>query len=460
MTAEHKSVLTIPHDFDCEQAILGAVIYDNSNLDEIANILTPNSFHEESHRHIYRAMLELRDSGRPIDEIIIGDQLKEFGKLEDVGGYAYIAELESLVPMGGNIVYYAKIVQEHAVLRDFICVTSDLSRKARDPQQSVHELLSEATNKISEISEQTNQKKTVHIKDVVLDRVKAYEERKESKKDIVGIPTGFYDLDSIISGLIAPNMISVAADSSMGKSTFAFNIVENIYKKTQERRPTFIVSREMSSDEIGDKMLCSRAKINTSDFKIGKISQPKSDELYHKAGELTNANILINDYFHTFDQVANEARYLHRHSEGGLCFMVVDYLNLLEGVSKSNREQEIAYMSRNTKRLAKELNIPIMPLAQLNRDLRKRSDKRPIRSDLRESASIEHDSDILIFIYRDEFYNKDSDKKGIAEIIVDKHRNGPTGLVDLGFQGHYSRFTNLAKYDSQTYNPDYERQND
>ena len=442
----HDAVLMIPHDFECEQAILGAIILDNSIFNEVCAIIKPNTFHTEAHRHIFRAIVELNDNQSPVDELTIGDKLKEIGELESVGSYQYLHELTCLCPSTFNAQFYANIIKDHATLRDLISLTADIGRKARDPRVSVQEIISELESKTSTISESANQGKTEHIKDVLVRRIEAYEERSAAKKDIVGIPTGFYELDSMLSGLIAPNMISVAADSGVGKSAFAFNIVENIYTKTDEKRPTFIVSREMSSDEIADRFICSASKIDTSKFKVGKIDQLESDRMFSKAESLLSSNILINDYFHTFDQVANEARYLHRHAENGICFMVIDYLQLLEGVSKSNREQEVSYMSRNTKRLAKELNIPIMPLSQLNRDLRRRSDKHPIRSDLRESAAIEHDSDILIFIYRDEFYNKDSEHKGIAEIIIDKHRNGPTGMIELSFSGRYTRFDNFTRH--------------
>lgn len=440
----NNPVLSTPYDIEAEQAILGLVIIDNTLIADVSKIINCKTFYGESHQHIFKAITELVEEGKPVDEILIGDKLKELGKLEEIGGMAYLADIENCAPISGNIVYYAHVIKEHFVMRELITTMSDFSQKARDPEMSVQEVLSGLEQKIIKISNDTNEGKTVHFKDVLMDRVKEYEEREKQKKDIIGIPTGFFGIDDMISGLIAPNMISIAADSGMGKSAFAFNIVENVYKKKTEKRPTLIISREMSSSEIGDRMICSSATINSKRFKTGKLTQEESDRLYYKAGELTENNILINDHVHTFDQVVNESRYLHRHCEGGLCLIVIDYLQLLEGASRANREQEVSYMSRNTKRLAKELNIPIIALSQLNRDLRKRKDKHPIRSDLRESAAIEHDSDILMFIYREEFYEKDTDRKGIAEVIIDKHRNGPTGSVELIFQGQYTRFINKS----------------
>ncbi len=442
----NDSVLTIPHDFEAEQVTLGAIIYDNKYINIVAPIITPNSFHAENHRHIFRAMLELVETGQPIDEILLGDQLKEFGKFEDIGGYGYLADLVDAVPSTINVPFWSKTIAEHASARDLISITSDISRKARDPQQSLTDLLIEAEKGIAEITKKNSQKSTVKIKNVIAESISKFQERTENKSETIGIPTGFYDIDKIISGLIAPNVITVAADSGVGKTTFALNVVENIYLKTDEKRATVFFSREMANFQLVDRLICSSGKVDSHSFKTGKVEDKDFNKIVFASDNLASKNILMNDELFTIDQMVHETKYLHKNIEGGLCFAVIDYLQLMEGVSKRNREQEISYISRSIKRLAKDINIPIMPLSQLNRDLRKRPNKRPIRSDLRESAAIEHDSDIILFLYREEFYNEETTEKGIAEVKIDKHRNGDTGLIFLNFRGEYNRFDNFSRY--------------
>ncbi|MCG8689431.1 MAG: replicative DNA helicase, partial [Desulfobacterales bacterium] len=273
MAAENKSVLTIPHDFEAEQAVLGAIIFNNQTMTDIAGILTPNSFHEESHRHIFRAMLELVDTNQPIDEIILGDQLKELGKLEDIGGYAYLAELVDCVPSAGNIVYYAKIIQEHALLRDLITTTSDIGRKSRDPQQSISELLAEAEDKISEIAIRNTEKNYSHIKDVLLSSFDKLEEISKTKSDITGLSTGFMDLDRITSGLQPSDLIILAARPSMGKTALALNIATYAGIRNDSQGAILIFSLEMSKEQLSMRMLTAESRIDSYKMRTGNLEQ-------------------------------------------------------------------------------------------------------------------------------------------------------------------------------------------
>lgn len=443
MPIDNSSLYQIPCDLEAERAVLGAIILNNQLINEVAVFLTPSSFQSEGHKVIYKAILELTDAGRPIDEIMLGDQLKE--KLKEIGGYAYLAELTDCVPSSGNIVYYARILHELSLLRDLITATSDISRRSRDPRESLTDLLMEVERKISDISQKRSSKSTKSIHDVICDSVTRYEERSKRQDEIIGVPTLFSDIDRILLGLTSPDLITIAADSSVGKTTLALNFIENIYTRTPESRGAFICSREMANYQLTDRMICSTGKIDSRGYKIAKLGQNDMDKMIFAADSLSSKNIHFNDEIHSVDQIIHEMRHLHKTVEGGLCIAVVDYLQLLEGAAKSNREQEIAYCSRSLKRIAKELNIVVIQLSQLNRELRKRPDKRPIRSDLRESASIEHDSDIILFLYRDDFYNEDSEMKGFAEVDVNKNRNGDTGKVFLKFLGSQNRFLNVTQ---------------
>ncbi len=450
MAVENKSVLTIPQDFEAEQAVLGAVILNNNTLNEIAGVTSPNSFHTDAHRHIYRAMLELVEANQPIDEILLGDQLKEFGKLEDIGGYPYLAELVDCVPSSGNILYYAKIIQEHSLLRDLITTTSDIGRKSRDPQQGISELLAEAEDKINEIATRSTVKSYSHIKDILATNFNRLEEISESKSEITGLATGFMDLDRLTSGLQPSDLIIVAARPSMGKTALALNIGTYIATHTGEKGAVLIFSLEMSKEQLAMRMLTSESRIDSKKMRTGNLQQEDWDKLAMATDKLSIAPLYINDSSNiTPYEVITICKQLDKELENGISLVIVDYLQLMQGNKKTNsREQEIAEISRSFKGVAKELNIPVIALSQLNRALENRSDKHPQLSDLRESGSIEQDADIILFIYRDEVYNEDTEKQGIAEIMIAKHRNGPTGVIELVFAGKYTKFASISRMEA------------
>ena len=436
----------IPHDFEAEQAVLGAIIYNNDTLNEVIGFLTPKAFYKEAHQHIYWAMMELSQQEQPIDEILIGDQLKSISKLEEVGGYSYLAELLDCVPSSGNVVRYAKIVQEHHLLRELISTSTEIARKSRDPEQNISELLSEAETKISEISSYSSQKSFSHIKDILVTSFERLEKISESADIITGVPTGFIDLDKITSGLQPSDLIILAARPSMGKTALALNLAKYAATRSEHKGAVIVFSLEMSKEQLAIRMLTSEAKVDSSKVRSGTLEQEDWDRLAMATDVLSGASIFINDSTNvTSMELSSVCKQLAKENEHGVSMILVDYLQLMKG-NRPNmpREQEIAEISRSLKGIAKELSVPVIALSQLNRELEKRGDKRPIMADLRESGAIEQDADIIMFIYRDEVYNEDSPDKGIAELILGKHRNGSLGTVKLVFQGKYTSFANMT----------------
>lgn len=438
---------TIPYDIEAEQALLGSVIEDNETLNEIASFLTPTSFYKPAHQHIFRAILELVDLQQPIDEVILGDQLRSLNQLDEAGGYAYLAELVECVPSSGNIVYYAKIVQEHALLRDLIATTTEIGRKSRDPEQNISDLLAEAERKIRDISVRTNKKNYSRIRDTLARSFKKLEKTSETKSEITGIPTGLIDLDRYTSGLQNSDLIVIGARPSMGKTTLALNIASQVSIKKKVKGAILIFSLEMSEGQVSERMLTSESKVDSTNIRTGNLEREEWDKLAMATEQLSMANICINDSTNlTPQEVTSITKQLDNEEENGVSLVIVDYLQLMKG-NRPNmpREQEIAEISRSLKALAKDLDIPVIALSQLNRGLENRSDKHPQLADLRESGAIEQDADIILFIYRDEIYNDDSPDKGIAEIIISKHRNGKTGIMKLAFIGKYTKFANLSR---------------
>lgn len=446
MVAENKSVLTIPHDFEGEQAVLGAIIFDNSLISKIAQILTPNSFHEESHRHIFRAMLELFDSKSPIDEILLGNELKTLGKLEDIGGYAYLAELVDCVPSSGNIEYYAKVLKEYSQLRELITISSDIGRKSRDPQQSVIGLLVEAETKIREIALNSGNREYQHIRDVITEDMPRLEKLSENDNGIIGIRSGIYDLDMMTSGFQPGDLVYIGGRPSMGKSALALNIAEFAALDKTTEGGVYIGSLEMENAKLARRLMASNARIDSRKLKTGNLNgQEDWDRLAGAADLLSSCEIYLNDMTYNIDQICYSVRNLHRSIKGGLKTFVLDYLQLskITETRGKTRDQIIGEMSRELKLLAGDLGIPIIVLSQLNRALENRPNKRPQLSDLRESGSIEQDADIILFIYRDIVYNERSDYGDIAELILAKQREGPTGTIPVKWIPKFTKFTNL-----------------
>ena len=437
---------TIPNDYEAEQAVLGSIIYDNDTIIDILSILNPTSFYTPAHQHIFRAMMELVELKQPIDELLLGDQLKSVNELDDVGGYAYLSTLQDCVPSSGNIVYYANIIQEHSLLRQLITTTSDISRKARDPENTFVDLMSEADSKLQELFLQKKTEECTDIKNVLQSSFIKLEEISTQKNKITGVPTGFTDLDDITSGFQGSDLIIIAARPSMGKTALALNMAKYaaMHSISKQTGTVVIFSLEMSKDQLGIRLLCSEGRIDSNLIRNGNLDQKDWDRLAMATDIISPLPLKINDASRVpIVDIVNTTKKLNKTEKNGVSLVVVDYLQLAKSIRKNiPREQEIAEISGSLKGLAKELDIPVIALSQLNRSLESRTDKRPMMSDLRESGAIEQDADIIMFIYRDEVYHDDTTEPGIAEVRIAKHRNGATGEFKLVFKGKHTSFYN------------------
>lgn len=443
----------IPQDLEAEQAILGAIIYDNSLISKLINTLEPRSFFKQSHQYIFRAMLKLSDKASPIDEITLGDELKSMVQLEEIGGYNYLSELTDCTPSTGNITHYVKIISDHSIFRDIMSTATDIGQKSRDPKTNVSEVLAEAENQIRKISLKTNQKNYTSIKDSLVKTFRRIEKLSETKDEITGMETGLIDLDRYTSGFQNSDLIVIGARPSMGKTAMALNIAANVTTKGVVKGAVLIFSLEMSEDQLTARMLSSMANVDGKKVKTGNLEKEDWDNLARSTDNLSSANIFINDSSSvTSQELTAITKQLDNDEEGGVSMVIVDYLQLMKGSRHDMpREQIIAEISRSLKSLAKDLNIPVIALSQLNRSLESRPDKRPKLSDLRESGAIEQDADIILFIYRDEQYHPETNAQGIAEIIIAKHRNGATGMLRLAWIGKHTKFDNL----NQTYQEEF-----
>jgi replicative DNA helicase len=439
--AETRGGRIPPQDLDAERSVLGALLLKPSTLHELATSLQPEDFYRPGHAHIFEAAISLFEKNEPIDEVTVRSQLKAAGTLEAAGGTAYLASLTDSVPTAANAVHYAHIVRNRAVSRRLINAATDIVSAAYEGTGEIGQLLDQAESKIFEITASRDQRAFVPIKEVVKDTFKLIEKRYEKKETITGVATGFSDFDRMTSGLQPGDLIILAARPSMGKTALALNMAQNA--AIRGKLPVALFSLEMSKEQLVMRMLAAEGRIDSSKLRGGKLGDADWPRLARAAGALAEAELYLDDSGSlTILETRAKARRLQ--AEKGLSMIVIDYLQLMHGRAES-REREISEISRGLKSLAKELNVPVMALSQLNRSLEARQDKRPMLSDLRESGAIEQDADVICFIYRDEYYNKDSDAKGQAELIIGKQRNGPTGTVHLKFFNEYTRFENLSR---------------
>jgi len=430
-----------PQDVEAEKCVLGSIFLDKSALLKVVEILTPEDFYRAAHGAIFRTMLDLFNRNEPIDLITVHAALKERDLLEQVGGASYLAELASFVPTAANVVYYANIVREKAILRRLILASTEIASRCYEAVEPVDELLEEAERKIFEIRAQGDRKSFFPIKEVIKDAVLQIEHLHQRREDVTGVPTGFYEFDRLTAGLQNSDLIIVAGRPSMGKTSFALNIAQ--HAAIEHNIPVAIFSLEMSKEQLATRMLCAEARVDAQGVRTGRLSEADWQRLTYAANRLSQAGIFIDDTpaITVLELRAKARRLLAEH---GLGLVIIDYLQLMRGRERrERREQEISEISSSLKAMAKELNVPVVALSQLNRRVEERPDKRPQLSDLRESGAIEQDADVIVFIYRDEVYNKNTNDKGIAELIIGKQRNGPTGVVRLGFQAQYSTFVNL-----------------
>ena len=436
-----------PHSIEAEQSVLGSMLIAPDSWDKVAELVTDEDFYNRSHQIIFRAILRLLTKSHPIDLITVSENLEERDELDDAGGFAYLGELARNTPSAANVTAYAQIIKERAVTRELIGVAHEIAEAGYNPEgRNSGEILDMAESKVFEIAEKRTGKDEgpKNVETVLGKTIDRLEILVKSNKEVTGVSTGYTDLDKKTSGLQPSDLIIVAARPSMGKTTFAMNLCENAM--LLETKPVLVFSLEMPSEQIMMRMLASLSRVDQTKIRTAQLNDEDWARISNTMAMLKDKdNLFIDDSSGlTPMDVRTRARKLARE-KGGISLIMIDYLQLMRVPSLSdNRTLEIAEISRSLKSLAKELEVPVVALSQLNRSLEQRADKRPINSDLRESGSIEQDADLIMFIYRDEVYHEESADKGVAEIIIGKQRNGPIGTSRLTFQGQFSRFDNYA----------------
>lgn len=431
-----------PQNLESEQCVIGAILLENESLPKSLEIIGEEDFYRESHRKIFSAMRELFEKNEPIDLMILTERLRKRSELEDVGGIEYLASLEEIIPTATNVVHHCKIIKEKAILRNLISVSNEIINKSYEDNEDVDSILDNAEKSIFEISEKKIRPAFVSI-DKILKRSFDYIERLYDRKGMItGLSTGFRELDNLTTGLQSSDLIIIAGRPSMGKTSLAITIARNA--AVESHIPVAIFSLEMSSEQIGIRMLCAEAKKDSTKLRTGYLSKSDWPDLTTAAGRLSESPIFIDDTpaLSILDIRARARRLQAEHKIG---LIVIDYLQLMKVKGKvESRQLEISEITRSLKALAKELNLPVIALSQLSRAVEQRTHKRPQLSDLRESGAIEQDSDLVLFVYREEAYEEDSENKGIAEVIIGKQRNGPIGTVKLAFLKEYAKFEKLS----------------
>ncbi|MBS4175212.1 replicative DNA helicase [Bacillus sp. FJAT-49736] len=433
-----------PQNIEAEQAVLGAVFLEPSSLITASEVLIPEDFYRNSHQLIFRVFLKLNDSGKAVDLVTVAEELAASKQLEDVGGISYLSELAGSVPTAANIEYYARIVEEKSLLRRLIRTATTIATDGYSREDEVDELLSEAERSIMEVANRKNAGAFHDIKDVLVRTYDNIELLHNRVGDITGIPTGFAELDRMTAGFQRNDLIIVAARPSVGKTAFALNIAQNVGTKAGENVAIF--SLEMGAEQLVMRMLCAEGNINAQNLRTGSLTDEDWRKLTMAMGSLSNSGIFIDDTPGIrINEIRSKCRRLKQ--EHGLGMILIDYLQLIQGSGRSNenRQQEVSEISRSLKALARELQVPVIALSQLSRGVEQRQDKRPMMSDIRESGSIEQDADIVAFLYRDDYYDKETENKNIIEIIIAKQRNGPVGTVSLAFVKEYNKFVNLER---------------
>lgn len=441
-----------PQNIEAEQAVLGAMLIDKEAIAKASEILTADDFYREAHRVIFTAMLELYNKNEAVDMVTVTDILKRDNKLEDIGGIAYITSLANAVLTAANVKFHADIVAEKSVLRQLVRVSTEIAAMGYEANDDVGTLLDTAESRILEISNRKKKSDFTPINDVLMQSVQNIEKLLNNKGGLTGLPSGFDDLDKLTSGLQPSDFIILAARPSMGKTALALNIVQNVALRAHKKvggkpRSVAFFSLEMSKEQLVNRMLCAEAGIDSQRLRIGEMGDKDWDALWNACDAMSKAKIYIDD---TAGITAMEMRSRARRlkAEHGLDLIIVDYLQLMQGSGKRNnsgdRQQEVSEISRSLKALARELNVPVLALSQLSRGVEARQVKRPMLSDLRESGSLEQDADIVAFLYREDYYNPETENKH-TELIIAKHRNGPVDTVNLFFQKQFTKFVGFTK---------------
>ena len=439
-----------PNDIEAEQAVLGSMLTDKDAVSSAIEVLDKDDFYREDNKAIFEAMVNLYNRAEPIDIITVKDELLSIGKFDVVGGLEYLADLPEKVPTTANVDKYIKIVEEKSILRSLIKTSNELITLGYDETQEVNVIMDQAEKRVFDLMQNRNQTGYFAIKDVLVDSFAQLERLYNEKEGITGVPSGFADLDLRTAGFHKSELIILAARPAMGKTAFALNIATNAAKANT---PVLLFSLEMSKEQLVNRILCSEAMIDSNKLKTGKMEENDWVKIVDALGPLSEAEMYIDDTAGiSITEIRAKARKLKLEKNIGL--IIIDYLQLIQGSgSRKNgsREQEISEISRSLKILAKELNVPVIALSQLSRASEQRSDHRPMLSDLRESGSIEQDADIVMFLYRDDYYNDESENKNIAEVIIAKNRSGSTGTAELLWMSNYTKFANIEKYRDDEY---------
>lgn len=446
---------TQPQNIEAEKAVLGAIFLSNDALVESMEYLTADDFFKRAHQIIFEKMVDLNDRDKPIDVLTIREELEKANQVDDIGGVSYIVELAETVPTAANVVYYAKIVQEKSVLRKLIKTATTIVTRSYVGEEEVSDLLDEAERSIMNVSEATNKEGFKNIRDVLSDNLKELNRLATDDSEVTGLSTGFTELDKMTTGLHDDELIILAARPAVGKTAFALNIAQNV--GTQNDTPVAIFSLEMSAQSLVSRMLCAEGSIDANHFRTGNLTQQEWDNLMVAMGSLSKTKIFLDDTAGIkVAEIRAKCRRLAKE-QGGIGLIVIDYLQLIEGTNHENRQQEVSDISRQLKKLAKELHVPVIALSQLSRGVEQRQDKRPVLSDIRESGSIEQDADIVGFLYREDYYERDNDAEdsnqdprdndenvGEVEVIIEKNRSGARGTVRLLFVKSYNKFSSIA----------------
>jgi len=433
-----------PNNIEAEQSVLGAMLLDKEAISTATEYISGDDFYREAHKEIFEAIVDIYNRGEPVDLITLTEKLKTRNTLEAVGGITFLTNLMDAVPTTHNVKYYAKIVEDKSLLRKLIKSSNEIIQKSYQAEEDIGEIIDDAEKGIFNISLKRSTQGFVHLKNILNANFDRIEQLYLNKGKITGVPTGFHDLDNKLSGLQKSDLILIAARPSMGKSSFMMNIVQ--HAAVREKTTTAIFSLEMSKEQLTQRLLCSEALIDAHRLRIGDINEDEWVKLARAMGPLSEAPIYIDDTPSiSITEMRAKCRRLKLEHDLGL--IVIDYLQLMQGKGYAeSRQQEISEISRSLKALAREINVPVVALSQLSRAPEMRGDHRPVLSDLRESGAIEQDADVVMFLYRDEYYHPDTEKKNIGEINISKQRNGPTGTIELIWLGQFTKFVNKEKH--------------
>nr|WP_216369197.1 MULTISPECIES: replicative DNA helicase [unclassified Brevibacillus] len=430
-----------PQNNEAEQSVLGAVFLSKEALITAIEILRPEDFYKTAHQRIFKTMQDLYERGEPVDLVTVTAELQDHKLLDEVGGVTYLTEIARSVPTAANIEYYARIVEEKSLLRRLILTATKIANDGYSREDDVTQILADAERYILEIAQNRNSGGFVPIRDVLLETYERIEFLSQRRGDVTGIPSGYPDLDKMTSGFQRSDLIILAARPSVGKTAFALNVAQNVAARAGETVAIF--SLEMAASQLVQRMICAEGNLDASRMRTGWLEEDDWQKLTMAIGTLAKAPIYIDDTPGiTVQDIRAKCRRLQ--AEKGLGLIVIDYLQLIQGRGRGeNRQQEVSEISRTLKGIARELNVPIIALSQLSRSVEQRQDKRPMMSDIRESGSIEQDADIVAFLYRDDYYDKETENKNVIEVIIAKQRNGPTGTVELAFLKEYNKFVSL-----------------